>query len=245
MSILDDPDTDAVQKYFERLRKRDKARAEARRCPAPPVSTASTFEPLFDSESRWHTLDDKERRTRDAKHREKHPSKYPPKPTRVIVELMPDETMVTAEGRAGRAIAASPLMRLYRKGSINSEAFCVGQCLAGDLEILMGSKGWASVGEQLGLSPSRMSGQRKGMAATALSAATRVRQCQRAVGFREQFLMLTGLLEGFGTDELDRLWQQRKGNAKLVSIQSLSNIVDARVYETLKHQPSVWAEAAA
>jgi hypothetical protein len=160
------------------------------------------------------------------------------------IELQPDETMVTTEGRAGRVMALSPLQRLYRKGVISSEAYRVGQCLEADLQMLLGSSAWAAVSETLG-SPVDTGRRTEGVSAASLGAAGRVRRAQAAVGFREQFLTLVGLLEGFGTEELDRLWQRRKGNARATCVESLTAVVEANVYETLKHQPSVWAEAAA
>lgn len=160
------------------------------------------------------------------------------------IELKPDESMVTEEGRTGRIMALSPLLRLWRKGVLTPEQYRVGQCLSADMGLLMGSRGWAAVNEEMESVTSRPHLIR-GMPGERIEAASRVRRSQVAVGFREQFLTLVGLLEGFGTDELDRLWQRRKGNAKAVSVGALGLIVEARVYETLRHQASVWAEAAA
>lgn len=164
-----------------------------------------------------------------------------------IIELMPDETIHTTEGRVGRAMVLSPLMRLYRKGAIDAETFRVGQCLTMDLAMLLGSSSWAAMGETIGVRVDEVSRSHKGVASSAVDAANRVRRCQKAVGFREQFLTLTGLLEGFGTEELDRLWQRRRNarQSQIVCINALALIVEAKVYETLKHQPSVWAAAAA
>lgn len=166
-----------------------------------------------------------------------------------VIELQPDvqanDTAEIVAQRETRIMVLSPLQRLYRKGAINIEAYRVGQCLEADLAMLMGSGGWAAIAE--GLERTQGSTMARGVSCSRLEAANRVRRSQAAVGFRAQFLTLVGLLEGFGTEELDRLWQRRRNASvsKNTCVNALKLIVEAQVYETLKHQPSVWAEAAA
>jgi hypothetical protein len=161
----------------------------------------------------------------------------------LVADIQASDTKEIASQRETRIMTLSPLQRLWRKGAITTEAYRVGQCLEADLAMLMGSGGWAAVSE--GLERVQGSNTLRGVSQSRLEAANRVRRCQAAVGFQSQWLALVGLLEGFGTDELDRLWQTRKGSSKATCIAALNLIVEAKVYEMLKHQPSVWAEAAA
>ena len=167
-----------------------------------------------------------------------------------VIEIQPDETMVTTEGRESRYLRLDPLERLFRKGLLTDDQYRVGRCLQAD-HAAMQSMGGGSSLRRCGDAFVLMGGGRSGCPVIgqehALQAAERVAASRERVGADTAFLVLLELLQGYTPSDLDQRWfkKRAKGMARDTVLMALERLVDCKVYETLRHRAAIWAERVA
>lgn len=167
------------------------------------------------------------------------------------LELQPDESMVTAEGREGRRLSLDAVGIAYygrsNDGWLTTQQYRICQCMQGDLEAVRSTGGGGGLGRygEAFVPLPRATGARR--ADHGIDAAARLERCRKGIGADLAHAMLTEFVrDGFSYAVLAKRWKMDHRKAKATLLMALDRIIDAKVYERDQWtRAQVWAEAAA
>jgi hypothetical protein len=163
------------------------------------------------------------------------------------VEIVPDESMHTTEGRSNRTMVATTLVKLHRAGRLTDDDFLVASELANDWARITRPAGGGGNLERCGeeefvIMPGARNGV-EGASTARADACERINDARKAVAHAANFMLVITTLRGRALEDNDAIRKCRRGTSSSIFCGAIKTINAARIYEIRRHRSAIMAAA--